>query len=520
MHRYHFAPIALLAGTMLCLPLGSPCAAQTTAKQATPGFNLFSVAQDVELGRQSAVEAEKQLVLMNDPATNRYLNRVVQRLAAVAPGARYPYTIKLVNAAQINAFALPGGPMYVNSGLLRAARSEAELAGVLAHEMAHVALRHGTSQASSAYLAKGGLSILGGLLGSRQGSASSIVNAIGGIGLNTAFLSFGRNAEYQADATGADIMARAGYNPQAMADFFDVLRAEQGRDPSKVEQFFSDHPGTAERAARIRQLASTAKVRSMAEVGGFASVKSAMGQSSSAVATSQNPGRLTPPADETGTYDPRTVVQLPAPSTRVVRYTQPSGFLTLSYPDNWRVAQSNSTTSVALAPVGGVVQSSDGQLHLVYGVILNHYAPFATAGNQSGTLNRYAPFEDGNTTGSDLNAATDDLVNTIIRSNRYLRAEAGSARSETIDGAPGYSVVLSGTSPVTGEAEQVTLFTRGLPDGHVIYALAIVPATNAADMDRAMLRLMRSLVVNESAGHRSDVVQNSRGLRLGARQQP
>ena len=81
-------------------------------------------------------------------------------------------------------------------------------------------------------------------------------------------------------------------------------------------------------------------------------------------------------------------------------------------------------------------------------------------------------------------------------------------------------MVLSGTSPVTGEAEQVTLFTRGLPDGHVIYALAIVPATNAADMDRAMLRLMRSLVVNESAGHRSDAVQNSRGLRLGARQRP
>ena len=132
--------------------------------------------------------------------------------------------------------------MYVNRGLFEAARSEPELAGVLAHEMAHVALRHGTHQASKAYLGPGRPGILGGLLGKNGGDTAKIVNAVGGLGLNAVFLKFGRDAEYQADQVGAEIMAAAGYNPVAMADFFELLRGEQGRDPGKVEQFFSDHP--------------------------------------------------------------------------------------------------------------------------------------------------------------------------------------------------------------------------------------------------------------------------------------
>lgn len=520
MHRnLSLLAIALFAGVLVVTPVGPSLSAQTTARAIQPGFNLFSVNQDVEIGRSSAIEADKQLRLLNDPATTRYVTRVIQRLAAVAPGAKYPYTIKVVNAPEINAFALPGGPMYVNRGLIVAARSEAELAGVLAHEMAHVALRHGTNQASTAYLAKGGVSILGNLLGKGQGNASAIVNTIGGLGLNTAFLSFGRTAEYQADATGADIMARAGYSPKAMADFFEVLRAEQGRDPSKVEQFFSDHPGATERATRIRQLASTATVRSTPEVGGFAALRAALGQGTVAVATAPPAGRLSPTPDEPTAYDRGTTVQVAPPSTRLVRYLQPGGFLTLNHPANWQVVPNSGGTALVVAPAGGIVQTSDGQQRLLYGVILNHYAPFAS-GSVTGTVNRYAPFEDGSSAPRGLNEATDDLVNTIIRANPYLRAEVGSARGETISGAPGYSVLLSGTSPVTGEAEQATLFTRGLPDGHVVYALAIVPASSSTDMDRALVKMMRSLVVRESAGHRAAVAPGSRGLRLGARQQP
>ncbi|MEO5799748.1 MAG: M48 family metallopeptidase [Gemmatimonadales bacterium] len=511
-------PMALAAAALLIASPARPLAAQINARPASPGFNLFSVSQDVEMGRASAIEAEKQLRLANDPAANRYLTSVVQRLAAVAPGAKYPYTVKLVVAPEINAFSLPGGPMYVNTGLLAAARNESELAGVLAHEMAHVALRHGTNQASTAYLAKGGVSILGGLLGKGSSNTSSVVNAIGGLGLNAAFLSFSRSAESQADATGADMMARAGYNPVAMADFFDVLRAEQGRDPSKLEQFFSDHPGSAERSARIRTLAQGATVRNVADVGGFATIHSRALQGTSTATASNVPGRLTPPADQPGNYGSPTAITAAAPSTRVVRYRQPSGFLQINMPSNWQVAQSNGT-AIVVAPAGGIVATSDGIQHIVYGVILNHYAPFANSGNTA--VNRYAPFEGNSTSGRDLADATDDLVNTIIRANPYLRADANSARPETISGAAGYSVALTGTSPVTGETEEATLFTRGLPDGHVIYGLSIVPASRATEMDPAMIRLMRSLVVSDAAGHRADAAQtNFRGLRLGARQRP
>ena len=190
------APSALLAGALvLCAPL----VARAETSRATPGFNLFSVEQDVEIGRQSAVEAERQLPMLKNRNVDGYLNKIVTRLAAQAPGARYPYAIKAVNDPSINAFALPGGPMYVNRGLLEAARSEAELASVLAHEMAHVAMRHGTHQASKAYLGQAGLGILGGLLGRNDKNTSQIVNAVGGLGLNAVFLKFSRDAEYQAD---------------------------------------------------------------------------------------------------------------------------------------------------------------------------------------------------------------------------------------------------------------------------------------------------------------------------------
>jgi len=141
----------------LALPVGSVMA-QTRIR---PGFNLFSVEQDQEIGRQSAAEAERQLPILSDRSADQFINAITTRLAKFAPGADYPYQFKLVNASDINAFALPGGYLYLNRGLIDAAGSEGMLAGVMAHEMAHVALRHGTNQASKAYLGQTGLGILG-----------------------------------------------------------------------------------------------------------------------------------------------------------------------------------------------------------------------------------------------------------------------------------------------------------------------------------------------------------------------
>src|SRR2546421_10329078 len=148
--------------------------------------NRYKPSDDVQVGRQAAAEVEQQMPILRDADATNTVSRVGQRLgSAIPPELKHPefqYYFKIVNAREINAFALPGGPMYVNRGTIEAAASEAELAGVLAHEMSHVALRHGTHQASTAYLAQTGLGILGGLLGKNGGSAAGIVNAIGGLG--------------------------------------------------------------------------------------------------------------------------------------------------------------------------------------------------------------------------------------------------------------------------------------------------------------------------------------------------
>jgi Zn-dependent protease with chaperone function len=499
--------VLLAAALMVCAPI----AGWAATKSPTPGFNLFSVDQDVELGRQSAVEAERQLPLLNDRNLNRYLNQIVTKLAAQAPGARYPYTIKAVNDSAINAFSLPGGPMYVNRGLVEAARSEAELAGVLAHEMSHVALRHGTHQASKAYLTQAGLGILGGLLGRNGGNAASIVNAIGGLGLNAVFLKFGRDDEYQADQLGAEIMARAGYNPLAMANFFELLRSEEGRDPGKLERFFSDHPPSADREARIRDQAGSLQLARASDVGGFDRLRADLRRLAPApqqvAQRSNTPQTQDSRNPNSGQYD----VRVAEPSSRFQRFEQRNGFFTIDYPDNWQAYAADPGYAVSIAPDGGVVDIGNGQQALLYGVIVNHYQPFENATDRQSASRQqsYAPFEDTSQWVGSLSDATDDLVRQLLRSNSYLSAATGSARQEPIDGASSFSVVLSGRSPVTGQEERVTVVTRGLSDGHVIYALCVVPGSGYDSMAKTFAHMLRTLNVNDDAAHRETATSSS-----------
>ncbi|HEU0092668.1 MAG TPA: M48 family metallopeptidase [Vicinamibacteria bacterium] len=259
-----------LAGALFSLSLAS----------ATPAaaINLFSVQQDAEVGRQAAQDAERQLPMLRDGTTEGYINAIVQRLAAVAPGPRFPYRARVVNAAEINAFALPGGYVYVNRGLIEAVRNEGELAGVLAHEMAHVAQRHGTSQATKAYGAQMGVGLLGQLLGGRDQRLGVGEQIIGSLGLNALFMKFSRNAESEADRVGAQMMSRAGYDPMAMANFFDLLAAQQRGNPSAVSQFFSDHPSPQNRSASIRALAAQLGRGRGTQVGGLQTVQARLDQ--------------------------------------------------------------------------------------------------------------------------------------------------------------------------------------------------------------------------------------------------
>jgi hypothetical protein len=182
------------------------------------------------------------------------------------------------------------------------------------------------------------------------------------------------------------------------------------------------------------------------------------------------------------------------PSSRFARFEQRNGFFSIEHPDNWR-AYASDGFGVSIVPAGGVVDTGNGQQAIPYGVIVNHYAPF------EGETDRQRASRDRQR--DSLEDATDDLVRQVVRTNSHLRAENRSSRREQIDGASALSVVLSGRSPVTGEEERVTVFTRGLSDDHVIYALFIVPGRDYDSLERTFSHMVRTLNVNDEAYHRS-----------------
>jgi Zn-dependent protease with chaperone function len=488
---------ALLAAALVGLCV-APSFAQTPVKA---GFNLFSAEQDVEIGRQSAAQAERQLPVLGRSSADRYVDAIGRRLAAVAPGPKFPYTFKVVNAADLNAFALPGGPVYITRGLIESVPSEPELAGVIAHEIAHVALRHGTNNASKAYLAQAGIGILGGVLGGGGGATGQIIQAVGGLGLNALFLKFSRTAETQADIVGTQMLAKAGYDPQRMASMFAMLRQQQGREPSKLQAFFSDHPSPANREARVTQEARLlGSVRTTSPVGGLETAQADLRRLPRAATM----GQIAQAAAGTGSGQTTSAGQVPSqqagvarPSTRMRTYRQRGDFFQIQYPENWRVADSGGGHGVTILPEGGAVRASNGQDVLVYGVVINHYEPFGGSVGNVWT-DRREPVTGRQGT---LEQATNDLVDQLVQNNQHLRFVRNSTKRQTIDGARALSVVLAGTSPVTRVEERVTVFTRELPDGHVIYALFIAPAQNYSELANTFQTMVSSLRVNDNSAH-------------------
>jgi predicted Zn-dependent protease len=218
--------------------------------QFHPGFNLFSKEQDIQLGQENAAQVRRHMNVVHNPYLNEYVARVGKRLVSSreAQESGFPFTFEVVADPSINAFALPGGPMFINTGLLRAVDNEAQLAGVMGHEMSHVILRHGTNQASNSKLIE-----LPAVLGS-QVAGGSLVGQLAqmgiGLGANSVLLKFPRSAESQADLMGSHLMAEAGYNPIEMAHFFEKLNGEGG---GKAPQFLSNHPNPDNREKAIEQ---------------------------------------------------------------------------------------------------------------------------------------------------------------------------------------------------------------------------------------------------------------------------
>lgn len=227
-----------------------PAAAFLLALTSVQGLFLISVRDEIALGRDSQREVRAKLPELDDAATSRHLRGIGRALAAHARGPGYPYSFSIANYREINAFALPGGPVWIHRGAIEASATEAQLAGVLAHEIAHIARRHAASRISHRLVANGLLGLLGAVLGHGGGARAAQVGAR--VMAEGYMLRFSRDDEREADAVGVAILRRAGWDPHGMVEFMETLRRLETQRSSSVAVFLSSHPAPDERVRLLR----------------------------------------------------------------------------------------------------------------------------------------------------------------------------------------------------------------------------------------------------------------------------
>ena len=426
------------------------------------GFDMFSSQEEVQAGQQASEQVRKQLPVLPDSSpVTQYVQRLGAELAAHAPGEKWPYSFHVVNQKEINAFALPGGPIYVNLGTIQAADNEAELAGVMAHEISHVVQRHGTRAASKQMMAQLPLSVLGGLLGS--GALSQMAQLGISFGVGSYFLKNSRQAESEADLLGTDIMYDTGFNPRAMADFFEKIEKEGG---ASGPQFLSDHPNPGNRRQAVTKEVNTLPRKSSyrSDSAEFLRVKQTVGSmhplTAQQIAAQQKQG--TAATEAGGVYSDI------APSES--RKTLNHSLFQIEYPDNWQTFGDQSS-AVTIAPRSGVSQNA-----IAYGVMINSYQP-------EGSVN--------------LDTATHQLIASLRQSNPDLRT-IGHDEDIRVNGMPGKSVDMIGSSPVRVQgggavSERDWLVTFQRSDGNLLYLVFISPDQDFGKLRPTFEEMLKSL---------------------------
>jgi len=422
--------------------------------------------QQIQVGLQAMAEVYQQMpVLPDSNPLSQFVQGLGKKLAQVIPQEySWPYQFHVIPQKEINAFALPGGPMFINVGTITAADNEAELVGVMAHEMSHVYMQHSAKQMAKGTLAQGIAGVLGGILGSRGGTLGTLAQLGVNVGAGMVMLKYSRADEAQADAVGAIIMYKAGYNPQAMADFFTKLEKEGG---ANGPQFFSDHPNPGNRAGaverEVRSLPTKAYRSGSPEFAQIkqrvAGLKPLTAQEIAAQQQAQSQsvkGRL--PATE-----------YPSRDTQIFTHD----LFEVSYPKNWQVF-GDRTSTVNIAPPSGVSDNA-----IAYGVLISDYQP-----------------EDNNAT---VDQSTHALLNTLRQSNQDMK-QVGNDENIRVAGVTGKSVDLIAASPVqdaTGRAQRERDWLVTVPGrrGNLIYLVFIAPDADFNTLRPTFDQMLRSLRV-------------------------
>ncbi len=442
--------------------------------------NDYKVSDDVQIGREASVKVEQQFPILNDRTVENYVQDVGNRLvAAIPPELREPafqYRFKVVNASDINAFALPGGPMYINRGMISAAKNEGEMAGVMAHEISHIVLRHGTAQASKQnnienQLGTIGLILGGAILGGQTGAQ------LGSLVATAWQTKYSREYESQADVLGSQILARAGYDPRDLANMFRTIEQQSGGN--RAPEFLSSHPNPQNRYDTINREAQLLRVsrEPIKYTRGFQDAQSRLGRLPQAPTMAQIEQGASRGGGNTGTrggnnggtnnemsrgnYSRR--IQLPSSRTRVF---QGGNFLRVNIPTNWEQF-----------PMGNDVW----------------FAPQGAYGNQGITHGALVGVSQVRT---NLEAATEDYVRGLTQSNNYLRQSSQGFQKTSISGRLAYATQLSGRSPITGQNEIVTVYTTQLRDGNLFYVVAVAPQNEYSRYNSAFSYMIRSIRLN------------------------
>jgi len=429
---------------------------QQGARQAIVEVQKTSLSRDqeIQLGKEAAAQVEREMEVVHNPEIEKWLNQIGQNLARTPEANAYPYYFKLVNDDSINAFALPGGPMYVHTGLLKAADSEGEVAGVLAHEMSHVALRHGAAQVTKQqrYGALFGvIGALGGTLTSDQngkcGMLCQITQVGTSLGQNSLLMKFSRGYEHDADLNGARMMAAAGYNPIQLPQFFEKLQAKQGTagEPRGLSLWLASHPATGSRIQYVSEDIKFYPQHSYTtNSGNFARVKKLI---ATIPPPKMQPGKLILPKD-----NPTPRANLP---TGLKDYSA-NGF-SLGYPSTWQAGQPQSGGSVYMIPQGGAVQTQNGGAELINGAMVDYYVPQAGAA------------------ATKLDVTTKEFLDSMQKSDANMKVER--SQPVTVGGKPALRTTIRTKTSQQQEADQVVyLYSVARPEGLWYMAQAAQPS--------------------------------------------
>lgn len=459
----------------LCLLLSAP-EILSARVQPTTGSNMFTIDQEIQAGKEAVAQTNRQYPVLPDSSpVTQYIQQLGRRLVQYAPGEKWPYQFHVVNQKEINAFALPGGPLYVNVGTIQAADNEAQLAGVMSHELSHIIQRHSTRAATKQYKAQVGLGILGAILG---GSAGGQLAAAGiSFAAGSYFLKNSRQSEKEADLLGTDIMYDAGYDPIQLPKFFEKIEAEGSQGP----QFLSDHPNPGNRVAYCEAEVQTLPPKRFREDSPqFAEIHRLVMNmhplTAQQIAAQDQHGGFNPNGVSDSSAGPAGTSSGGPESSANTSFQQLShNTFTIGYPSNWQV-YGDAQSAVTIAPRNGVGQDSNGQSAVAVGVIIDTYDAEQ---------------------GASLDQATRDLTASLRQSNPDLR-QVGNGEAIRVNGVSGRSTDLIGTSPIRdnngrGERERDWLVAVGRQDGSVLYLVFIAPQNQFDQLRPTYEQMLRTL---------------------------